>query len=94
MFPLIMAFGGALGIFHGHAHGTELPEVFSAYGNAVGLVIGTGLLLLAGIGFGLMTRSGAGTAAVRMADADRGIACRPPVRADRAERHADHGGRA
>ena len=52
-------------IFHGHAHGTELPEAFSPYGYAVGFVVGTGLLHLAGIGFGFLTKSGAGTAAVR-----------------------------
>jgi hydrogenase/urease accessory protein HupE len=33
---------GIFAIFHGHAHGTELPEAFSPYGYAVGFVIGTG----------------------------------------------------
>ncbi|SIN90272.1 HupE/UreJ family protein [Vannielia litorea] len=108
VFPLVMAFGGALGvigvplpavetgialsgvvlglliafavrapiwvaavivglfaIFHGHAHGQELPEAFSAYGYAVGFVVGTGLLHLVGIGFGFLTRSEAGKVAVR-----------------------------
>lgn len=108
VFPLVMAFGGALGIigvplpmvetgialsgvvlgllvafavrapiwvaavivgifavFHGHAHGAELPEAFSAYGYAVGFVVGTGLLHMAGIGIGFLTRSRAGTVAVR-----------------------------
>lgn len=108
VFPLVMAFGGALGIagiplpavetgialsgvvlgllvafavrapiwiasaivglfaiFHGHAHGTELPQAFSAYGYAVGFVVGTGLLHLFGIGMGFLTKSRIGTLAVR-----------------------------
>ena len=108
VFPLVMAFGGALGIigvpipavetgialsgvvlgllivfavrapiwvaaiivglfaiFHGHAHGTELPDAFSAYGYAVGFVIGTGLLHMLGIGLGFLTHSKPGTLAVR-----------------------------
>lgn len=56
---------GVFAIFHGHAHGTELPEAFNAYGYAVGFVVGTGLLHMAGIGLGFFTRSSAGTAAVR-----------------------------
>ncbi|MCA0922959.1 HupE/UreJ family protein [Pseudooceanicola nanhaiensis] len=110
VFPLVMAFGGALGIigvpipmvetgialsgvvlgllvafavrapiwvaavivglfaiFHGHAHGAELPEAFSAYGYAVGFVVGTGLLHLAGIGIGFLTQSQVGTMVVRAA---------------------------
>lgn len=56
---------GIFAIFHGHAHGTELPEAFSPYGYAVGFVIGTGLLHLVGIGFGFLTVSNAGRMAVR-----------------------------
>jgi urease accessory protein len=110
VFPLVMAFGGALGIvgvpipmvetgialsgvvlgllvafairapiwvagvivgvfavFHGHAHGAELPEAFSAYGYAVGFVVGTGLLHMAGIAIGFLTKSAAGTMVVRAA---------------------------
>jgi urease accessory protein len=48
---------GLFAIFHGHAHGTELPEAFSPYGYAVGFVVGTGLLHLVGIGLGVLTRS-------------------------------------
>lgn len=108
VFPLVMAFGGALGIigvpipavetgialsgvilglliafavkaplwvaavvvgifaiFHGHAHGGELPEQFSAYSYAVGFVIGTGLLHLVGIALGFLTKSSVGTWAAR-----------------------------
>ncbi len=56
---------GVFAIFHGHAHGAELPEAFSAYGYAVGFVVGTGLLHLLGICIGFLTRTGAGTMVVR-----------------------------
>ena len=58
---------GIFAIFHGHAHGTELPDEFGAYGYAVGFVIGTGLLHLVGIAFGVLTGSEIGKIAVRAA---------------------------
>lgn len=58
---------GIFAIFHGHAHGTEFPEAFNAYGYAIGFVIGTGLLHLAGIAFGMLTQSQVGKIAVRAA---------------------------
>lgn len=110
VFPLVMAFGGALGVlgvplpmveagialsgvvlgmliafavraplwvaaiivglfavFHGHAHGTELPEAASPFAYGIGFVIATGLLHLAGIGFGFFAGSRAGRLAVRAA---------------------------
>jgi len=54
-------------VFHGHAHGTEMPTAISPLAYAAGFVIGTGLLHLAGIGLGLLTRTAAGTMAVRAA---------------------------
>jgi urease accessory protein len=108
IFPLIMAFGGALGVigvplpaveigialsgvvlglliafairmplvaavlmvavfalWHGHAHGTELPAAADPFAYAVGFVIATGLLHLAGIAFGSLIRWPAGAWAVR-----------------------------
>ena len=56
---------GLFAIFHGHAHGAELPEAFSAYTYAIGFVVGTGLLHLLGIGLGFLTRSAGGKIAVR-----------------------------
>ena len=56
---------GAFAIFHGHAHGTEMPGAASPFAYAVGFVIGTGLLHLCGVAFGLASRSPAGLAAVR-----------------------------
>lgn len=52
-------------IFHGHAHGAELPSAANPLTYAAGFVIATGLLHLVGIGFGTLTRSEIGTKAVR-----------------------------
>jgi urease accessory protein len=52
-------------IFHGHAHGTEMPGAVSPLAYAAGFVIGTGFLHLAGIALGLLTRSRPGMLAVR-----------------------------
>ncbi len=51
---------GVFAIFHGHAHGTELPEAASPLTYAIGFVIATGLLHLAGIAFGLLGESSQG----------------------------------
>ena len=56
---------GAFAVFHGHAHGSELPEAANALTYAVGFVVATGLLHLLGIGFGLVVRWPAGRVAVR-----------------------------
>jgi len=56
---------GAFAVFHGHAHGTELPEAANPLAYGVGFVIATGLLHLAGVGFGFLTGSGTGRIAVR-----------------------------
>ncbi|CAA6811759.1 MAG: HupE-UreJ family metal transporter [uncultured Thiotrichaceae bacterium] len=47
---------GAFAIFHGHAHGTELPGAVSPLAYSAGFVISTGLLHLAGIAFGEVIR--------------------------------------
>lgn len=108
VFPLVMAFGGALGvvgvplpavetgiassaivlglmvaaaarpplwvaalivgifaIFHGHAHGTELPESANPLAFSLGFVIATGMLHVAGIAFGVLARWPQGRIAVR-----------------------------
>jgi urease accessory protein len=57
---------GAFAIFHGHAHGTELPEAASPLAYGVGFVIATGLLHLSGIALGLLSRWPAGLQAVRV----------------------------
>ncbi len=47
---------GAFAIFHGHAHGTELPNAANPLIYSLGFVIGTGLLHLAGILIGELKR--------------------------------------
>jgi urease accessory protein len=109
VFPLVMAFGGALGvlgvplpgvetgialssvilgivvalgarpplwvaalivgtfaIFHGHAHGAEMPKAANAATYAIGFVIATGLLHLSGIAVGLLVRGSWGNTLVRL----------------------------
>jgi urease accessory protein len=56
---------GAFAIFHGYAHGKELPDGANAVAFSAGFVIATGLLHLTGIAFGLLTRWPAGRIAVR-----------------------------
>jgi urease accessory protein len=108
VFPLVMAFGGALGVigmslpsveigialsalvlgtmvlfsarpplwvaatlvgifavFHGHAHGTELPEAANPLAFSMGFVLATGLLHLCGIVLSLLSRWPVGRATVR-----------------------------
>jgi urease accessory protein len=67
--PLVVAAAlvGAFAIFHGHAHGAELPPGSDAVAYSVGFVVATGLLHLCGIAFGALTRWPAGRYAVRMA---------------------------
>ena len=55
----------AFAIFHGHAHGSELPAGADALAYSLGFVTATGLLHLAGIAFGLLARWPAGKIAVR-----------------------------
>ena len=56
---------GLFAIFHGHAHGTELPAASNPIAYAIGFVIATGLLHLTGIAFGMLTRWPNGQYAVR-----------------------------
>jgi len=56
---------GIFAIFHGHAHGTELPDAADPVAYSLGFVMATGLLHLAGIALGLVTRWPAGVTAVR-----------------------------
>lgn len=43
-------------IFHGYAHGRELPAAASAIGFCTGFVLATGCIHLAGIGIGFVTK--------------------------------------
>ena len=60
---------GAFAVFHGYAHGVELPVGADAIAFSMGFVIATGMLHLAGIAFGTVSRWPAGRIAVRAAGA-------------------------
>jgi urease accessory protein len=49
---------GFFAIFHGHAHGAEMPESGSGVEYAVGFVIATATLHAAGIGLGMLGKLG------------------------------------
>jgi urease accessory protein len=67
--PLVAAavLVGAFAIFHGAAHGAELPPGANVVGYCVGFVAATGFLHLTGIAFGLLARRPRGRMAVRAA---------------------------
>ena len=56
-------------IFHGHAHGTELPPGQSALLYSMGFVLATGCLHAAGIGIGEVRRGPGGRSLLRAAGA-------------------------
>ena len=60
---------GFFGVFHGYAHGTELPPGENALLYSVGFVIATGCLHAVGIGIGVAHRWTAGRIALRVAGA-------------------------
>jgi len=67
--PVWVAAGlvGFFGIFHGYAHGTELPAGENALLYSVGFVIATGGLHAIGIAIGIAHRWSPGRIAVRVA---------------------------
>jgi urease accessory protein len=60
---------GFFAVFHGHAHGTELPAGQSGLDYSIGFVIATGCLHAAGIAIGLIHRWPAGRVILRVAGA-------------------------
>src|SRR5262245_53347877 len=56
---------GVFAIFHGYAHGTELPPGDNAALYSIGFVIATGCLHLCGIGIGTLNRSVIGARVLR-----------------------------
>jgi urease accessory protein len=60
---------GVFAIFHGHAHGTELPPGENALLYSIGFVMATGCLHAAGIGIGTIHRWSWGQAMLRVAGA-------------------------
>ena len=69
--PLVAAAAlvGLFALFHGHAHGTELPPGESALLYSMGFVIATGCLHAVGIGIGALHRWSWGRQVMRLAGA-------------------------
>ncbi|HQR19273.1 MAG TPA: HupE/UreJ family protein [Burkholderiaceae bacterium] len=74
--PLVAAAAlvGAFAIFHGHAHGTELPPGQSGLLYSLGFVVATGCLHAIGIAIGAIHRWPAGQIALRVAGGGVGLA--------------------
>ena len=65
---------GSFAIFHGHAHGTELPPGESGLLYSLGFVVATGCLHAVGIAIGTIHRWPAGKVALRVAGGGVGLA--------------------
>ena len=65
---------GFFAVFHGHAHGAELPEEQSGLLYSIGFVGSTGTLHVLGIALGLMHRWESGRVVLRVAGAGIGLA--------------------
>lgn len=65
---------GLFAIFHGYAHGAELPHGADVVAYSLGFVVATGLLHLAGIAFGCLAQWPRGRIAVRTAGSAIAIA--------------------
>ena len=65
--PVAASLVGVFAIFHGHAHGTELPEGQNGLLYSIGFVVATGLLHGAGIGVGAVHRWDWGKLSLRVA---------------------------
>lgn len=67
--PVAVGVVAVFALFHGYAHGTELPHAASPAAYATGFVVATGSLHLAGIAIGLLARFEHGTLALRVCGA-------------------------
>ena len=63
---LSIALVALFALFHGHAHGTELPQAASPVLYGLGFVVATGLLHLIGLGIGSVMRLPKGLTAIRV----------------------------
>lgn len=59
------AIAAAFAVFHGYAHGVELPSAADPIGYSVGFVLATGILHVCGIGIGLLNERSHGVAVTR-----------------------------
>lgn len=71
---IALALVGLFAIFHGHAHGTELPPGQSGLLYSLGFVIATGCLHAVGIGIGTIQRWPSGRVALRVTGGGIGLA--------------------
>lgn len=62
---LACAMVGVFALFHGYAHGSELPSAADPVGYSVGFVLATGMLHVAGIGIGSLQGRKGGVAVAR-----------------------------
>lgn len=60
---------GLFALFHGHAHGTEIPTAVSGFGYGIGFALATAFLHLSGIGIGIMFKNESRMLLVRSAGA-------------------------
>jgi urease accessory protein len=65
---------GTFAIFHGYAHGEELPSAVAPLAYSAGFVIATGCLHATGIGLGTIGRWPAGATLVRAGGIAIGLA--------------------
>jgi urease accessory protein len=63
--PMAIAIVASFGVFHGYAHGAELPSAASPAAYVAGFVVCTGSLHLAGIAIGTLKRLPKGEQALR-----------------------------
>jgi len=56
---------GLFALFHGYAHGAEMPDTASGFSYGIGFVVATVNLLLAGIAIGIATKRFASVQTVR-----------------------------
>lgn len=64
--PIAAVVVGLFAIFHGYAHGTELPSAANPLTYSIGFVMATGFLHLLGIAFGFLLNVPKGILLVRM----------------------------
>jgi urease accessory protein len=64
--PVALLLVSVFAIFHGHAHGTELPADQSGLAYSAGFVLSTGMLHACGIGIGVIHTWKAGAIVVRV----------------------------
>lgn len=67
--PVAAAIVGVCALFHGHAHGTELPDMSNAAGYVAGFMAATVILHLIGIGLATLRFGSVGQIAARLAGA-------------------------